>query len=296
MLMLTLKKLFQIIVCTTILMFYCLGLNAQTLVKTPASQPDWSRNYAPFRIVGNLYYVGTYDLSCYLITTPKGDILINTGLPGSESMIRQHVEALGFKFNDIKILLNNQAHFDHVGAMAAIKKMTGAKIMINEGDARVLADGGNSDFVMGGKGMLFIPVKPDILLHKKDTIKLGGMQIVALHLPGHTKGSTGFLFNIKDQNHTYKVFIANLPTILDETKLAGMPNYPTVGKDYAYTLNAMKNVKFDIWFAAHAGQFNMHQKHQPGDTYNPKAFIDQQGYNAALNDLQKAYEKKLKQK
>lgn len=290
---LTLKKLFQIIVCTTILMFYRLGLNAQTLVKTPASQPDWSREYPPFRIVGNLYYVGTYDLACYLITTPKGDILINTGLPGSESMIRQHVEALGFKFNDIKILLNNQAHFDHVGAMAAIKKMTGAKIMINENDAGVLADGGNSDFVMGGKGMLFIPVKPDILLHEKDTIKLGGMQIVALHHPGHTKGSTGFLFNVKDQNRTYKVLIANMPTILDATKLAGMPNYPNVGKDYAYTLKAMKSLRFDIWFAAHASQFNLHQKHRPGAAYNPKAFIDQQGYTAALNDLQKAYEKKL---
>ncbi|MGZ3754348.1 MAG: subclass B3 metallo-beta-lactamase [Mucilaginibacter sp.] len=277
-------------------MIYCLGSDAQKLVKPPLSQPDWSREYAPFRIVGNLYYVGTYDLACYLVTTPKGNILINTGLPGSETMIRQHIEALGFKFKDIKILLNNQAHFDHVGAMAAIKKMTGAKIMINESDAEVLADGGNSDFVMGGKGMLFAPVKADILLHKNDTVRFGGMQIAALYHPGHTKGSTGFLFNIKDQGRTYKVFIANLPTILDQTKLASMPGYPNVGKDYAYTLNAMKNIRFDIWLAAHAGQFNLHQKRQPGAAYNPNAFIDQQGYITALNDLQKAYEKKLNQK
>jgi metallo-beta-lactamase class B len=294
--MLKLKRLFQLIACTTTLMFYCLGINAQKLVKPSGSQPDWSRDYAPFRIVGNLYYVGTYDLACYLITTAKGDILINTGLPGSETMIRQHVEALGFKFNDIKILLNNQAHFDHVGAMAAIKRMTRAKIMINENDAGVLADGGNSDFVMGGKGILFIPVKPDIMLHQKDTIRLGGMQIVALLHPGHTKGASSFLFDIKDGDRTYKVLIANLPTILDETKLAGMPNYPNVGKDYAYTLNAMKNLRFDIWLAAHAGQFNLHQKHQPGAAYNPKAFIDQRGYTAALNDLQQAYNKKLNQK
>ena len=98
---------------------------------------------------GNLYYVGTYELAAYLITTLKGHILINTGLDDSGPLIRAHVRALGFKFEDIKILLATHAHFDHVGAMAAIKKQTGAQMMINERDAEVLADGGNSDYVLG---------------------------------------------------------------------------------------------------------------------------------------------------
>src|SRR5450432_2915111 len=148
---------------------------AQQLIPPPSMQPNWSQDYEPFRMAGNLYYVGTYDLACYLITTPQGHILINTGLPGSETMIRSHVEALGFRFSDIKILLATHAHFDHVGAMAEIKKMTGAKMMIDEKDAPVLADGGNSDYLFGGKGSMFLPVSADSLLHDQDTVKLGGM-------------------------------------------------------------------------------------------------------------------------
>ena len=79
---------------------------AQKLIPAPFNQPSWSQDYEPFRIAGNLYYVGTYELASYLITTPQGHILINTGIPGSDTMIRRHVEALGFKFSDRqKILL-----------------------------------------------------------------------------------------------------------------------------------------------------------------------------------------------
>src|ERR1700761_1287928 len=119
--------------------------NAQQFY-VPNSNPTWTKDQEPFRIVGNLYYVGSYELCSYLITTPKGHILINTGIPGSDSMIQRHIEALGFKFSDIRILLTNQAHFDHVGGMAAIKKAAHARMMIEEKDAPVMADGGNSDF------------------------------------------------------------------------------------------------------------------------------------------------------
>lgn len=122
--------------------------HAQKLIVSSDHNKEWSQDYQPFHIAGNLYYVGTYELAAYLITTPKGHILINTGLDDSGPLIRAHVRALGFKFEDIKILLATHAHFDHVGAMAAIKKQTGAQMMINERDAEVLADGGNSDYVL----------------------------------------------------------------------------------------------------------------------------------------------------
>src|SRR5450432_1986313 len=210
---------------------------AQKLIPLPSDQPSWSQDYEPFRIAGNLYYVGTYELASYLITTPQGHILINTGLPGSEIMIRSHVEALGFRFSDIKILLATHAHFDHVGAMAEVKKITGAKMMIEEKDAPVLADGGNSDYLFGGKGSMFLPVSADSLLHDQDTVKLGGMQIVVLHHPGHTKGACSFLFEVKDETRSYRVLVANMPTLLDQTRFPDMPTYPGVAKDYAYTLD-----------------------------------------------------------
>lgn len=290
--MLTLKKPLRLSLLIVSLSFISFFSAAQKLIPPPLLQPDWSRDYQPFRICGNLYYVGTYDLACYLITTPQGHILINTGLAESVPMIRSHIEALGFRFSDIKILLATHAHFDHVGAMAEIKKLTGAKMMINEYDAPLLADGGNSDYVFGGKGSTFEPVKANCLLHGNDTIKLGGMQIIALHHPGHTKGACSFLFDVKDEHRTYRVLIANMPSILDGVK-PGMPAYLDVAKDYAYTLDAMKNLQFDIWLASHAGQFGLHQKHRPGDGYHPGVFIDRQGYDAALSDLQKAYMEKL---
>lgn len=268
------------------LLLCSLFANAQQPFTMPK---DWTRDYKPFKIVGNLYYVGTYDLACYLITTPKGHVLINTGAPGSAPMIRSHVEALGFKFSDIKILLATHAHSDHVGAMAEVKKITGAKMMINERDATVLEDGGKSDYVLGGNPAFeFEPVKADSLLHDQDVIALGDMRIVMLHHPGHTKGASSFLFTVDGK----RVLIANMPSILDDTKLSGMPGYPDVGKDYAYTLDAMKKLDFDIWLSSHASQFNLHKKHKPGDAYKPNAFIDKRGYDASLNGLQKAYDKR----
>jgi metallo-beta-lactamase class B len=190
-------------------------------------------------------------------------------------------------------LLATHAHYDHVGGMAAIKKITGAKMMINENDAPVLADGGNSDYAFGGKGSTFAPVKADRLLHEHDTVSLGGMNIIVLHHPGHTKCACSFLFDVKDETHSYRVLIANMPTVLDQTKFPRMPTYPDVASDYAHTFEEMKNLEFDIWLSSHASQFGLHQKRKPGDSYHPEAFIDRQGYDSMIDNLEKEYLKKL---
>jgi metallo-beta-lactamase class B len=294
--MIFIKKFMQATLLTASLSLTQFYLSAQKLIKPPALQESWSQDYEPFRIAGNLYYVGTYDLACYLITTPQGHILINTGLGGSVPMIRSHIEKLGFKFSDIRILLATHAHFDHAGGLAEIKKITHAKMMINEYDAPVLEDGGNSDYVMGGKGSTFLPVKVDRRLHEHDTIRFGGMEIIVLHHPGHTKGACSFLFDVKDQHRSYRVLIANMPTILSDTKLSGMPTYPNVGKDYGHTLAAMKKLSFDLWFASHASQFGLHKKRKPGDGYHPEVFMDRKGYDAEIDELQKAYIKRLGEK
>jgi len=280
-------------VCAVTFLFISLTVAAQK-VQEPKTDSAWTKSYRPFRIAGNLYYVGTYDLACYLIITTGGNILINTGLASSESQIKNNIESLGFKFSDIKILLTTQAHYDHMGAMAAIKKSTGAQLMVDEKDADVLATGGSSDYALGKYGTTFKPVKPDRLLYNNDTIKLGEKQLVILHHPGHTKGSCSFLFTVKDDQRSYRVLIANMPTIVTDKPFAAITTYPGIASDYAYTLKAMKNISFDIWLASHASQFELHNKRQPGDAYNPAAFIDQAGYDAALNDLQKQYDDKLK--
>ena len=287
------KNLLQNTVLAAVLSLTALAAAAQN-IKEPKTTEEWRAAYQPFRIAGNLYYVGTYDLACYLITTTKGNILINTGLAASEEHIKNNIKSLGLKFSDTKILLTTQAHYDHMGAMAAIKKETGAQLMVDEKDADVLATGGNSDYELGKYGTSFQPVKPDRLLQDKDTIKLGDMQLIMLHHPGHTKGSCSFLFTVKDDKRSWKVFIANMPTIVTEKPFSEISTYPEIANDYAFTFKAMKNISFDLWLASHASQFKLHNKHKPGEAYNPAAFIDQAGYDSALSELQKQYDVKLK--
>ena len=272
---------------------FILSFAAAQEIKEPKTTAEWTATYGPFRIAGNLYYVGTYDLACYLVTTTKGNILINTGLAASLAQIKNNIETLGFKFSDTKILLTTQAHYDHVGAMAEIKKSTGAQLMVDEKDADVMITGGRSDYELGKYGTSFKPVKPDRLLHDGDTIRLGSMKLAMLHHPGHTKGSCSFLFTVTDDKRSWRVLIANMPTIVTDKPFTEINSYPDIAKDYAYTFKAMKNITFDIWLASHASQFNLHTKHKPGDAYDPGVFIDRAGYDAALSDLQKQYDKKL---
>ncbi len=281
----------KFVISALVLLTINASVHAQKLAPLPIDNKEWSKPTEPFRIAGNLYYVGTYDLGCYLIATPKGHILINTGLAESVPMIKKNIEQLGLKYSDIKILLTTQAHFDHVAGMAEIKKQTGAKMMVDAKDAKVLADGGNSDYYMGGKGPLYLPVKADKLLNDQDSISLGGTKLVLLHHPGHTQGSCSYLVNVKDEKRSYTVLIANMPTILPDTKMSGMPGYASISKDFAYTLDAMKKLQFDLWVASHASQFNLHEKRKDGDAYNPEAFADRSLYDKTLEERTADYKK-----
>lgn len=271
-----------------------LQLPAQKVAE-PAGPKDWSQPYPAFRIVGNLYYVGTYDLAAYLVVTPKGNILVNTGLANSAKTIEQSIKSLGFKLADTKILLTTQAHYDHMGAMAAIQKTTGAEFWVDKADAPAARDGGASDYALGRGRPDFAPIVPSRLLNDGDSIQLGGSALLLLHHPGHTKGSCSYLLDVPDGQKTYRVLIANMPTIVTSQPFSRLTAYPNVAEDYAYTLDAMKKLSFDLWLSSHASQFSMHAKHQPGNAYHPDAFAGRKDYDASLEELQKAYDKKSKE-
>jgi metallo-beta-lactamase class B len=171
--------------------------------------------------------------------------------------------------------------------------MTGAKMMVDEGDAEEVAEGGRSDYSLNRAVCVYTPIKADRILHNGDTINLGGMQLIILHHPGHTKGSCSYLFDVKDKKQKYSVLIANMPTIVTDKNFSSIPAYPNIANDYAYTLNAMKQLKFDIWLASHGIQFNLIEKHKPGSAYNPAAFMDKKTYYDEIDDLQKEYDKKI---
>lgn len=251
---------------------------------------DWTRPFPPFRIIGNIYWVGSYDLSTYLITTPQGNILINTGVGDTAEQIKASVEKLGFKMADTKILTATHGHFDHVAGMAALKKMTGAKLVISERDKDLLETGGKADFRFGNvPSARFDPVKVDQTFKDGDTIALGGTVLTAHLNAGHTKGATSFTLNVSDGGKTYRVVIANMGSINPGVKMSGMPGYPGIAQDYANTFLAQKDMKIDVWLASHASQFRLHDKYKPGDLYNPERFVDPAGFLASVQQLEKAY-------
>jgi metallo-beta-lactamase class B len=274
-----------------------LGVTALAQTQNAAPQnTDWTRPFPPFRMIGNVYWVGTYDLSTYLITTPQGHILINTGVGDTANQIKASVEQLGFTLTDVKILTATHGHFDHVAGMADLKHMTGAALVISEADKDLLESGGKADFRFGDTaGARFAPVTVDRTLKDGDEISLGGTELIAHHHPGHTKGATSFTFNVQDAGKTYRVVIANMASINPGVTVSGMAKYPGITGDYARTFLAQKDLKIDVWLASHAAQFRMHEKYRPGDPYDPQRFVDPAGFLAAIQRLEKAYLDQLAQ-
>lgn len=281
-------KLASLLAC----LFLAIPAFAQDQPST-SKHPEWTKPIEPFHILGNIYWVGTYDLSTYLIVTPQGNILINTGINNAKE-IAANVEKLGFKIADTKILTATHGHYDHVSAMAELKRMTGAKLIISERDKELLETGGHADFRFGHDlSAQFTPVTPDQTFKDGEKISLGGTELTAHLNPGHTKGATSFTLDVQEGGKTYRVLIANMPSINPGVKLTGMPTYPEIADDYKKTFAAQKEMQFDVWLASHASQFHMHQKYKPGDPYDPNRFVDPKGFLKAVLYLENEFNVQL---
>jgi metallo-beta-lactamase class B len=244
--------------------------------------------FPPFRILGNLYYVGDEDLACYLIVTPQGSILINTGFEFSVPDIRSRMKTLGFRFADIKILLVTHAHSDHAAGMATMKKLTGAKMLAMEREAPLLESGGKTDYLFGSNGW-FNPVKVDRTFQDLDKIELGGTKLTAHLTPGHTKGSTSYTFDIAENGRTYHVLIANLGTINPGTVLLHNHEYPDIAGDYAQTYQILRALPCDVFLTSHASQFGLFSKYRPGMSYDPERFLDHGIYLRVIDRQENAF-------
>ena len=268
---------------------------AQQRVKVPITNKEWEQPFPGFKIVGNLYYVGTYDLGCYLIDTGAGLILVNSGAPGSYPLIKASIEALGFKTSDIKIITSTHGHFDHVGDLALFQKDSpAAKTYMSERDAPVLESGGNLDYRRAeGRGIVYDPIKVDVRTKPGDHIRLGNTDMTVLQAYGHTPGANSFSLQVTDAGKTYNVMIVNMNGINDGVKLLGSPGYPTIVEDFKDTLAKQATYTPDIWVSSHAGQFNLHQVYKPGDAYDPSRFGNLAAFKEKVAGYQAAYDKQL---
>jgi metallo-beta-lactamase class B len=247
--------------------------------------------FPPHRVVGNVYYVGSRELASYLIHTDKGEILINSGFADTVPLIRASVEKLGFKFSDIKILLNSHAHDDHVAGLAIIRRETGAKVMVMEGDDDVIRSGGKGDFEYTTR---WEPCPVDRVLHDRDTVTLGGTTLTAVKTPGHTRGCTTWTWNAKDAGKTYRVVVIGSPNVNAGYRLVKNEKYSAIAEDFAATFRTLKSLPCDVFLGAHGNYYGMIDKHSRlGKGKNP--FVDPDGYREYVAERERAFQQKLAQ-
>jgi metallo-beta-lactamase class B len=283
------ESILRIFLTTTLVLLLPL-----TALNVYAQREGWTTPYPGFRVIGNLYGVGTYDLSVFLITSDDGHILINTGLEDSTALIRDNIESLGFRMEDVKILLQMQAHWDHTAALSEIKEITGAEMWATPKDARVLEDGGFSDPHFGGR-QSFKPVGVDKIIRDGDLVQLGDTRLRVYEHPGHTEGSSSYSMVVNENGRDYNVVIANMGTINPGKQLVTEPTYAGVSEDFASTYRRQKAMDVDVWVAAHGGQYGLHDKYQPGQAYDPDTFVDPDGFVAAVERLEQIYQQQLEQ-
>jgi metallo-beta-lactamase class B len=266
------------------------------------TNPDWTTPLPPFQIADNLYYVGSRDLASYLITTPKGNILINANLSSAPPQIRASIEKLGFKYTDTKILLNAQAHFDHSAGAAEIVRETHAQNEVMDGDVDVMESGGKKDFLASGHSLeTYPPAHVDRVLHDGDKVTLGSFTLTAHKTAGHTRGCTTWTFRVHlpgdPPSQLRNVVIIGGMSFWSEYHFIDRPghpaSYPGIATDFQHTFATLHALPCDIFLGAHGSYFDMLTKLQRLPQIGPKVWIDPQGYKAALDEDEATFNKEF---
>lgn len=232
----------------------------------------WLKPAAPVKIADNLYYVGSEGLSAFLITTPKGHILIDGPMEQNVAGVEANIKALGFKLSDVDILLNTHAHFDHAAGLARLKADTGAALLASAGDRPLLEKGvypGSEDVA----ALRFKPVKVDAVIKDRDTVTLGGVTLTANITPGHTPGCTTWTFPVKIDGVVRKAILWCSTTVA-ANRLAPKPQYPTIVADYRASFVRLGALKADVFLAPHPEQFGFAEKLAAVAPGRPSPFVD----------------------
>lgn len=243
----------------------------------------------PFRIAGNLYFVGTNDVSAFLLAGPAGHILLDGGYPGTATMIVASMARLGFNIRDVKVLLNSDPHTDHAGGLAELKQASGAELWASEASAYSLESGGDDPDILLPLRLLlrariigYPRVTVDRRISDGDTIPVGPLVVVAHVTGGHTRGCTSYSFPVQEGVDTLTVVSACSLGIL------GVSKYPEQRADLVRSLQVLRSLPADIWVTSHGRLWGRYRKFAARDTaQSPTApFIDPDGYRAYLDSAE----------
>jgi len=259
---------------------------AASAAQQPASEPA-----EPIRIVGPIYFVGTQDLGIYLIATKAGHVLIDGAMPGSAPLVEASIRKLGFKPEDIRVLLITQAHFDHVGTLAHFKKATGAQVAVMAPDDALVKSAGKTDYLFSGQTRFaFDPVTADRVLKDGDVVEVGGVKLAARLTPGHTRGTTTWTTSVEDGGRSYNVVFAGSTSVNPGTRLVRNPSYPRIADDYRRSFRLLESLTPDIFLGAHVGFFDMDAKRARAAAAGVQAWVDPEGWKRHVAESKAAFE------
>ena len=257
------------------------GFTTQRPIPTAllAAVRSWVEPAEPAHIVGPIYFVGTKGLAAYLLTTPKGHILLDGAMPGSAGDIEASIRKLGFKPEEIRLLLITHAHCDHAGTTAYFKKLSKAKAVVMDRDAIALASGGRTDFEYGGRpAFYFPPVKPDRELTDGQTVKLGKLTMTARLGAGHTRGATTWITTVEEGGRKFDVVFPCCTSINPGYQLTVDPSYQGIADDYRRTFAMLESLQPDVWLPSHTDFFDFEGKRARAATEGAAAWVDPEGY------------------
>jgi metallo-beta-lactamase class B len=278
---------------------YLLILLSLLLVVSPAftqsneRDREWNRPVEPFKIIGNIYYVGASEVTSFLVVTPKGHFLLDGGFKETSPLILESIKKLGFNIKDIKYLLNSQAHNDHAGGLADLKRLTGAKMAASAADKIQLEKGGKDDFAWGDE-LAFDAVKVDRVIKDGKDMRLGGVKITPVITPGHTKGCTTWVMSVKENGKSYQVVFVG-GTSAPGYNLVKNEKYPGIVADYEKTFARLMALKADVFLGAHGGYFDLLDKiEKMRKDKSTNHFIDPEGYKAFIAGAKESFAENLK--
>jgi metallo-beta-lactamase class B len=245
---------------------------------------NWTLPFEPRRIIGNIYYVGSNLISSFLIVTPAGHILIDTGPIEMLPQVEANIENLGFRVKDIKLLLNTHAHFDHCGGFAEFKRQTGATVVASKLDGELMMRGGKGDFYWGDE-LSYEPVTPDRFVADGERVELGGVSLTAHLTPGHTKGCMTWSMQGNEEGKDYDVlFLCGLT--VSPYKLTNNDHYPNIVEEVQNSILKLRSMHVDVLLAAHAFWFDLEGKVARQKEGAPNAFIDPSELGRHLTEME----------
>jgi metallo-beta-lactamase class B len=265
---------------------------------TPPQMRSWDRDFPPYRVIGNIHYVGSTELAQFLITTSDGNILLDTGFEDSVPRLRANIRRLGHRFEDVKFVLSSHAHIDHVQAHAVVRAQTHAKVVASAADAPFISSGGKGESVYDGT-YSWRPCPVDRIVDDGDLVTLGETTLTARVTPGHTKGATTWTMQVEESSRRLDVVFFPSANINPGVRLVDNPRYPAIAQDFERSFAIWKSLSCDVFLGAHGEFYDMESKYDrleedaDKSARRPNPFIDPDGYRKAISEAERRFRREF---